>query len=261
MDSACKYGNCAVERMDLEIDSKKNRTNREELINLKKKKAQALSNLVTAYGNSDRMVLATECYQTALQIYKEINEPVEIFNLHSRMGRVNELRSSYNESLKYYHKALDQAIINNDKKNQALCYNLIGINNRYLGNYPEALKNHFEDLRIHEELNDKVGIANAYVTIAAILNKLNEREAAIEKLSSAKELFEEVHDTTGIATVFNDLGSTYNIMGDTLSALQNHLQAAKLRELCGEYNGLGASNSYIARIYLLKGNYKKAMTI
>ena len=258
MDSACKYGNCAVERMDLEINSKKNRTNREELINLKKKKAQALSNLVTAYGNSDRMDLAMECYHSALQIYKDINEPFEIFNLHTRMARVNELRSSYNESLKYYHKALDQAIINNDKKSQALCYNLIGIDNRLLGNYPEALKNHFEDLHIHEELNDKVGIANAYVTLAAILNKLNEREAAIEKLASARVFFEEMNDTSGIATVYNDLGSTYNTMGDTMSALQNHLQAAKLRELCGEYNGLGASNSYIAKIYLQKGDYIKA---
>jgi signal transduction histidine kinase/CheY-like chemotaxis protein len=257
-DSACKYGNCAVERMDLEINSKKNTTNKEELINLKKKKAQALSNLVTANGNSDRMDLAMECYQSALQIYKDINEPFEIFNLHTRMARVNELRSSYNESLKYYHKALDQAIINNDKKSQALCYNLIGIDNRLLGNYPEALKNHFEDLRIHEELNDKVGIANAYVTLAAILNKLNDREAAIEKLSSAQKLFEEVHDTTGIATVYNDLGSTYNTMGDTMSALQNHLQAAKLRELCREFNGLGTSNSYIAKIYLQKGDYIRA---
>ena len=175
--------------MDLEINSKKNRTNREELISLKKKKAQALSNLVTAYGNSDRMYLAMECYHSALQIYKDINEPFEIFNLHTRMARVNELRSSYNESLKYYHKALDQAIINNDKKSQALCYNLIGVDSRFLGNYPEALKNHFEDLHIHEELNDKVGIANAYVTLAAILNKLNEREAAIEKLSFCQGVF------------------------------------------------------------------------
>ena len=67
-----------------------------------------------------------------------------------------------------------------------------------------------------------------------------------------------MNDTTGIATVYNDLGSTYDIIGDTMSALQNHMQAAKLRELCGEYNGLGASNSYIAKIYLRKGDYIKA---
>jgi signal transduction histidine kinase/CheY-like chemotaxis protein len=258
MDSACKYGNCAVEMMDQKIELGENKLNDKDLISLKKKKAQALSNLVTAYGNSDRMVLAMECYRTALQIYQEINDSVEIFNIHIRMGRVNELRSNYNEALKYYHKARDQAILNKDKKSQALCYYLIGLDNRYLGNYPEALKNHFEDLRIHEELNDKVGIANAYVTIAAILNKLNEREAAIEKLSLARELFEEMYDTTGIATVYNDLGSTYSIMGDTLRALQNHLQAAKLRELCREFNGLGASNSYIAIIYLKKRNHEKA---
>ncbi len=259
LDSACKYGNCAIEMMDQEIGRNQNTSDNSQILSLKKKKALALSNLVTAYGNSNRMGLALECFQSALEIFQELGDQNETFHLLIRMGRVNDLRSSYQEAIKYYSIALDQATKNNNKKNQALCYYYIGLNNRYLGNYPEALKNHLNDLRIQEELKDKAGIANAYITIAAILNKLKERESAIEKLFAARSLYEEMHDTSGIAMVYNDLGSTYFIMGDTLNALRNHLQAANLRKLIHEYDGLGASNSYIARIYLQKGNYQKAL--
>jgi signal transduction histidine kinase/CheY-like chemotaxis protein len=259
MDSACKYGNCAVEMMDREIENDQNKISDAEIKRLKRNKARALSNLVTAYGNSDRMDLAQDCYKSALEIYQETGDQDEIFHLLIRMGRVNDLRSSYKEAIKYYSSALEQATKNNNKKNQALCYYYIGLNNRYLGNYPEALKNHLDDLRIQEELKDKAGIANAYVTIAAILNKLKERESAIQKLLAAQLLYDEMHDTSGIAMVYNDLGSTYYTMGDTLKALQDHMQAANLRKLINEYDGLGASNSYIARIYLQKRNYQKAL--
>jgi signal transduction histidine kinase/ActR/RegA family two-component response regulator len=259
MDSACKYGNCAIEMMDQKIVDDINILTEHDLRNLKIKKAAALSNLVTAYGNSDKIELAKECYLSALDIYEEIGDIGEIYNLNIRMGRVMDLRSSYKEAIKYYQKANGQAVLIDDKKGQALCYYYIGLNNRYMGNYSEALKYHLRDLQIQEDLNNKLGIANAYITIAAILNTLKDRDAAMEKLFAAKKLFEEIQDTTGIATVYNDLGSTFLVMGDTSEALQNHLQAAKLRELSSEFNGLGASNSYISRIYQEQGEPKKAL--
>ncbi len=258
-DSACKYGNCVVDMMDQKIERDKSTMDKEDLNRLKENKAEALSNLVTAYGRSDKIDLALEAYQAALTTYRELGNQEEIYHLNIRMGRVYDIRSSYAESIPYYQKACDQAIVNKDKKGQALCYYFIGLNNRYLGNYSEALKYHLKDLLIEEELGNKMGIADAYITIAAILNKLKDHDAAFEKLAAAKNLYEEIGDTSGIATVYNDMGSTFYIIGDTLKALQNHLRAAKLREAIAEYNGLGASDSYISRIYLGKGDHLKAL--
>ncbi|MEZ5083828.1 MAG: tetratricopeptide repeat protein [Bacteroidales bacterium] len=260
MDSACKYGNCSVDLLDQNIEKNKNKLKGESLNAMKKKKAEALSNLVTAYGNSDRLELATECYQSALEIYREINDHEGVFQLHVRMGRVYDLRTSYSKSISYYQKARFQAMINDDKKGQALCCYFIGLNNRYLGNYYEALKNHLEDLQIQESINNKVGIASAYVTIAAILELLNDTESAFEKLAAAELLYEEMGDTMGIAMVYNDFGKIYYSQGDTSKALKYHLKAAELRSLVSELNGLGASNLYIANIYNDQRDYERALT-
>jgi len=259
LDSACKYGNCAVEMLDQKLMLNRTSLGDFETKYLLKKKAEALSTLVTAYGSSDQIELATECFTIGLQTFKEIDDQDGVFNLYIRMARIYDLRSSYKEALPYYQMALEQAKLNKDKKSQALCYYYIGLNNRYMGNYSEALKNHFNDLRIQEELQNKVGIASAYITIAAILNTLKDRESAIEKLNAAKGLFEEMKDTMGIAMVYNDLGSTQYIMGDTITALQSHLTAARLRKHSKEYNGLGASYNYIAQIYLHEGDHKNAI--
>ncbi len=258
IDSACKYGNCVIDIMDQKVELNNFSISDAQRKNLKKQKAAAYGNLVTAYGNSNQIKRAMNSYDSALQIYYEINDPDEIFQLHIRMGRVNDLRSNYSEAIPYYQKARDQAKINKDKKGMSLAYYFMGLNYRYLGNYSEAIKNHYEDLKIQEELNNKVGIANAYVTIAAILNKLKDSDAAFEKLMEAKRLYEEMKDSTGIAMIYNDLGTTYYKMGDTLRALESHLQAAELRRLVDEFDGLGASNSYIARIYQDMGDFQQA---
>ncbi len=264
IDSACKYGNCVVEMMEQDLELNPERFNSAELNNLKKQKAEALANLVTAYGASDQIELAIECYHSALSTCREIDDMEGIFNLHIRMGRVNDLRSSYVDAIPYYKKAREQAALNDDKKGIALASYHLGLNNRYLGNYSEALKYHLEDLRIEEELDNKKGIANAYVTIAAILKRLNDFEAAIEKLHQAESLYEEINDSSGIAMVMNDLGTTFEMLGDTADALEHHLLAAYLREKIASRNiaendGLGASYSYIARIMLSKGDYESAL--
>jgi signal transduction histidine kinase/CheY-like chemotaxis protein len=259
IDSACKYGNCVVEMMDIEIESSKESLSASRITELKRKKVQALSNLVTAYGSSDEISLAKECFDEALEIFYQINDPVGIFHLYIRMGRVYDNRSSYNEAILYYNKAQEQAKLNGDKEGEALCYYYLGLNNRYLGNYYDALKNHLKDLQIQEELNNKKGIAGAYITIAAILKKLNDLDAAINRLNDAKLLFEQVKDTFGISMTYNDLGIAYEYLGDTVTALENHEKAARLRSLSLDYNGLGASYNYIARIYLYQENHAKAL--
>ncbi len=260
IDSACKYGNCVIDIMDTRIQMDESRQVDPKLLALKEKKAEALSNLITAYGKSDRIDLAAECYEDALIIYSELEDSTAIFNLHIRVARVYDLRSSYQEAINYYNSALQLAIETNDKHGISLCYYYIGLNNRYLGNYSEALKNHLNDLRIEEELGNKVGIANAYITIAAILNTLNDRTAAIEKLIAARLLFEEMSDSSGIATVSNDLGKIHFAMGDTLAAIADHLHAADIRTTIGEFDGLGASYSYLASIEMLRGNHNGALT-
>jgi len=259
IDSACKYGNCVVEMMDEEIEFKKDLLPIDRITELKKKKVKALSNLVTAYGNSDQIALAKECYDEALKIYAQVNDPVGIFHLYIRMGRVYDLRSSYNEAIYFYKKAKERAILNGDKKSEALCYHYLGLNNRYLGNYYEALKNHHNDLQIQEQLDNKKGIAGAYITIAAILSKLNDLDAAIIKLYAAQLLYEDVKDTAGISMTYNDMGVIFEKMGDTLKALQSHEKAAKLRQLSSEFNGLGASYNYIARIYLYRADHSRSL--
>ncbi len=259
IDSACKYGNCVIEMMEEDLELRPEQFDPAERRNLKKQKAEALSNLVTAYGSSDRVDHALSCYESALVTYRELNEPEELFHLHVRMGRVYDMRSGYLEAIPYYEKALEQATENGDEDGKGLACYYLGLNNRYVGNYSVALKYHLRDLRIREEMGDKKGIANAYITIAAILKKLNDTEAALERLYQALQLYEEINDTSGYATVLNDLGTTYEMTGDTANELENHLQAARLRELSREYDGLGASNSYIARIFIERKQFGKAI--
>jgi len=259
MDSACKYGNCAVDMLEQKIENDYRNQSNVELHNLKKQKAEALSNLVTAYGTSDQLDLAMECYQEALELYREIGAGDEIFQLYFRMGRVMDLRSNYREAIPYYQMARDQAVKNKSKKDESLAFSFLGLNNRYMGNYSESLRYHLLALRINEELDNKSGIASDYVTVAAILTKLNDYESALDKLNQAKVLFEELSDTSGVAMIFNDLGRIYADLGNTATALDNHLKAASYRQMARDFDGLGASNLYIADIYLIKCEHAKAL--
>jgi len=259
IDSACKYGNCAVDMLEQKINASIRNKPNALIDSLKKQKAEALSNLVTAYGTSDQIDLAIECYEEALGLYQDIDAGNEIFQLYVRMGRVKDIRSNYKEAIPFYKNAFDQAKKNKSKQDESLAYYYLGLNNRYLGNYSESLRYHLQALRINEELDNKLGIASAYVTVAAILSKLSDYESAIEKLNQAKVLYTEISDTSGIAMVYNDLGRVHAELGETEVALENHLKAASYRQMAHDYNGLGASNLYIADIYLLKCEHAKAL--
>jgi tetratricopeptide (TPR) repeat protein len=160
---------------------------------------KALNNLGSVYRAQDRIEEALDCYQQALTIGEQAQEPVEKGITLNNLGRAVQ----------------SQALAESTKK----------IRNQH---YRQALAYYEQALAIHNAARDEMEAAYTRENMGEVYDLLGQREKAHRHYQQALITFREIGNRRGEGITCHNLGLFYRNGGDLLEAFDYYVQALRI---------------------------------
>lgn len=216
----------------------------------------ALGNINQKSGNFKE---ALSYYNKAFNVYKGIEDSLQLPGLLNNIGIMYDNLGEYNKAVEYLMLSLDGHIKNNNKEGIASAFLNIGLSYFRQENYEKALEYYNESLKYRFELNDKAGQALCYNNIGIIFYYKNELDKVIDNFIKALHLYEEIGDKRQIALPLFNIGQIYYETNEYDKALEYFEKALKYDIELDDKNSMVGTLDYIGRVYTAKENYSKAL--
>lgn len=253
----------------------------------------------TVFGVTGRDSLAVSYFLKAIDIAKQINDNNELgkylnnlSQAFNRMGKVDLAIQGYSEAIIALRAA-------NDKNNVAACYNSLGNIYTVQGNYPHALECFQSGMKIREEMKDMNAVSRSLISIGSIYFTQKNYKKALEYNQKVAEIARNSNDEHSLAGSFINIGLIYlqtnnsealdyflkaleisqnlkivplqiNILlnigrfyylqSEYDKALANFTDALIQSEMAGNKSSISLSKLQIAKVYLIKEDYPKALS-
>lgn len=164
-------------------------------------------------------------------------------------------------ALEYYLIAEQAAIQSGKEQHLPYLLNNLGVVYRLMEDYEDAIYVYERSLKIKTENNDLMGMANTEHNIGMAYMHQGIPDEAMGHLQRSKDLYLELGDSYQAATVDQSLGIGYFERGE----YEKSRRLLKEFETSGEYDysipGMAEGNMTLAKLYLLDGNYPKALNL
>jgi tetratricopeptide (TPR) repeat protein len=166
-------------------------------------------------------------------------EPIkgEIWN---SLGRIYYLMGDYDNSLKYFKRALKFAESTNDVFKIAKINNNLGIIYKIKGNFSKAINSYEAFLKNSKQVGYKNG------------------EAQIKYFKKALSISTSINDIQGIARISNNIGSLNMVMGKYKNALIYFKKYFDLSKKINYLKGVAIGSLNLGAVYLKLGNFKRS---
>jgi tetratricopeptide (TPR) repeat protein len=137
----------------------------------------------------------------------------------------------------------------------------IGIGDVYaiMGNHHNGIKYHQTAIGILREVADSVNVASALLNTGDEYITIHKWDSALIYTEEAGVIFENLRSPVGEAYSLGNLGMIYAQMGNNRKAEENMNKAITLLEDLNEYYPIAVYLTFIADIYLEKGDYPTAL--
>ena len=204
-------------------------------------------------------------YDEAMKIYIPALEQAENLGDTSGMGQtlgnigiVHRNKGEYDTALEYYDKSLKIFEEIGNKRGMGLSLNSIGIVNWNKGEYDTALEYYDRSLKIQEELGDKVGMASPLGNIGSIHFNKGEYDTALEYYDRSLKIEEEIGEMYGMGRTLHNIGFVHNYKGEYNTALEYYERSLKIEEELGDKAGMGLTLGNIGIVHYNIGEYSSA---
>jgi len=170
-------------------------------------RAHASSGIV--YSESSDYYMALENYQSALKIYRENGEKINISKALNNIGIVYKAQQNYPKALEYLQEAqkIQQEI---KERNRAVTLTNIGVIYFETGDYPSAFQYYkqAENLFLKEENKRGFALLNNY--LGDYYQKQNDIEKAKSYYQRSLDLSEEMQNKFGASLALYNIGRLYS---------------------------------------------------
>ena len=204
-------------------------------------------------------------YDEAMKIYIPALEQAENLGDTSGMGQtlgnigiVHRNKGEYDTALEYYDKSLKIFEEIGNKRGMGLSLNSIGIVNWNKGEYDTALEYYDRSLKIQEELGDKAGMASPLGNIGNIHFNKGEYDIALEYYDRSLKIEEEIGEMYGMGRTLHNIGFVHNYKGEYNTALEYYERSLKIEEELGDKAGMGLTLGNIGIVHYNRGEYSSA---
>ncbi|CAF1293963.1 unnamed protein product [Rotaria sordida] len=164
-------------------------------------------------------------YQVYEMLLKQTHDDWEKANIYHQLGRVQDYKGEYAESIRFNEKALEikQKTLPPDDYNLAVTYNNIGLVYEKMSEYSKALSFGEKALEIKQKIlpPNHPALANSYNNIGLVYDKMGEYSKALsfqeKALAIKQKCFPPNHPE--LAITYNNLSRVYTNMADYSKAL------------------------------------------
>ncbi|HEY6160428.1 MAG TPA: tetratricopeptide repeat protein, partial [Bacteroidia bacterium] len=202
----------------------------------KRRLAAAYSKLGLIYGDLSRLSQAIENQLTALRIYEDLGDTLQIAGMQLNVAIVYEKQGQYAQSTAWLMKALENFKRKKSRIGEAYVYNNLAIISRHLKHPNEAYDYYIKSLAIKEELHDSASLGNGYLNMGLICEDKEDKKKAMEYYNRALKMYSAIRNIRGFAGVYNNIGTLLINEGkldagrDTLLKSLQFAQAVRSKE-------------------------------
>ncbi len=160
----------------------------------------------------------------------KLNYDMGLINTYNLKGLYYDSKGDYPRALGFYKKALNRAVLSENKGGMSMAYNNMGMIYEITGEYPKALDYYQKSLKIDEELNDSSGVANSYMQLGNIHEILGDTAKAMQYYTQSKEMAARLGEN--ILMIYSSISIGYILenQGYIIEAYDVFLKALKLSE-------------------------------
>lgn len=170
--------------------------------------------------------LALRQFQSALDFFKAVNEPLGMADLYSDIGKTYRVMGLYQSALGYFNLAKEIYHQQNRFDGIALQQLEVGISLRQLGQFESALSQLERALPLLRQENNTVAVASALMNIGRVYSDIHKYDDAMLYLQDASALIDTLQVKSLEAELDYHLGRVNVEIGHYTTARQ-HLELSK----------------------------------
>jgi CHAT domain-containing protein/tetratricopeptide (TPR) repeat protein len=202
---------------------------------------------------------ALEFLQSALEIYRDIDNRQGEANLLGNLGNVYYSRGDYLRAIDFHQQSLAIKREIGDQQGEANSLGNLGNAYNSLGEYPQAIGFHKQSLTIYRKIGDRQGEAGSFVNLGLAYNSLGYYLQAIDLYQQALAIARDIGARQVEANSLGNLGIAYNSLGDYPRAIDFLQQQLAIVHDIGDRRGRVVSLGNLGDVYNSLGDYPRAI--
>jgi tetratricopeptide (TPR) repeat protein len=203
---------------------------------------------------------ALSYFEQSLTLSEAYGDKILLAHAYGNLGSIYRTLSDYPKSLEYQERSLKLKLEMDQKDGVALSLNNIGNLYNSMSEYNKAIEYYNRALKIQRSLNDKRGIALSLHNMGGALNSLRNYYDALKCYEESMQLRTEIGDNSGIVSSMISSGIIFNDLNQYDKSEERLKSALVLAEELGDKIALQQGNSQLAKLFLKKKEYNKALT-
>lgn len=200
---------------------------------------------------------ALEYYNQILDTYKNTTKDSLYVIVNNKIGNIYNTTKQYQNAIIFFNEALKVSNSLNYKVGAATSLNSLGFNSEKQGDYLKALELETKSLNYLDPKKNRIEVANVYENIGSIYEDLLQFEKASLYFNKAYSIFRKTK-TKEEANILNNIGDIHRKNDNFDYAIQMTIQSLELATKLKDNHLQESGNKDLAKIYALKGDYKKA---
>jgi tetratricopeptide (TPR) repeat protein len=222
---------------------------------MKRLLANSLSELAQDQITLGKPDAATDSYNQALQILKDIGVKKDYGDILINRGVLYQTRGDNDKALQDYKEALQIQRDANDVNYQALCLSNIG--DVYFAKYDtdNALIYYQQSLQLRQKLNEPVYLAETLAALGDVYTAMGDYDQALSNMMQALDVARKANDAKDAATISGSIGKILMYqgrLGAAVSAMQDSVNGFrstnnKSFELADALNNLAETLALVGR--------------
>jgi signal transduction histidine kinase len=174
------------------------------------------------------------------------------------MGLIYFYLGNYNESLKFYLKALEIADFDNNKSEITLLYNSIGILYKEKEEYDKALEFYLRALKLGKFMQNRITVSVTLKYIGLIYEYQGQYDKAANYYLRSINIAEEIKDSTGLSFTYLQLGNIYVRQQRHDRAFHFIISSLKTAQAEQDHYMIASSYLSLGRLYMQQRSNQRA---
>ena len=217
-----------------------------------------LGNIGYFYDHLDQKVIATDYYEQALELARELGVKEEMAANLANIGQLKTLQGNYEEAIRYMEEALSIDRELGDESVIATDLNTLGRLYESWGMYEKAIDYLQQALEIDRRIGREDRMAIRYNSMGLVYKSWKRYDKALEAFNKALEIDSKLNSEERVALRYSNIGSTYLAMGQGSRAveyLDMGLSYFKQRNMTSY---LASGYLDLGKAHMLLKNYRRA---
>jgi len=178
---------------------------------------------------------------------------------YSKLGSICYTVGDWDEALDYYKKVKILSRRIDDRYLMAEAYRNTGHIFKRRGNWGVAIENLEKGLALSRDQRHPLGMADAYRGLGYAYWRRGEYQKAKDQLDQAVDLAEESRDKAMMGVIQLETALVYGDIGEEEKAIDYYLRSIDLLDSAMDYEQLSRAYNNLGDIYLVRGDWPKAL--